>query len=182
MALATITDLENRGVCIDDEARAVMMLDDVSAIVEGYTGQRFEQGEHTVTVWPTNGSFTLYGKDITDVAAVDEHGDDVPLRRVGVYRWYAGTDRQLTVTYTAGWTEVPDDVVAVVCSVAARALSIKPGQMGHSQDTAGPFSFTIGSAAAQGAAGLLPAELQVLNRYRRVGHAIHAASWAGAAV
>lgn len=178
MALATIDNLEARGVDISDEDRVTALLEDASAAVVGYTGQTFTRGERTKHVWPTYGYFELRGRNVTGVSAVDDNGNAVTLSQVGLYRWYAATCRHLVVTYTEGWDEVPADIVAVVCSMAARAVSVESAQVGHSQDTAGPFSFTIGSAAANGAVGMMADERRVLDRYRRTG-TVHGAVWAG---
>lgn len=178
MALASSDDLEGRGVDVSDADRIDALLDDASAAVIGYTGQTFARAQRTVDVWPTNGFFDLRGKDIASVSAVDADANTIAVEQVGRYRWYAGTNRRLTVTFTEGWAIAPADIVAVVCSIVARAASVAPTQLGHSQDTAGPFNFTVGSAAANGAVGMLADERRVLDRYKRTG-AIHGASWAG---
>lgn len=71
----------------------------------------------------------------------------------------------LDVTYTHGIDPVPDEIVALVCQVAARALGVEPDQSGVSQETISGYSYTLGSAAAAGGLGLLPAEKEVLADY-----------------
>ncbi len=60
--------------------------------------------------------------------------------------------------------EVPAVVLAVVAQVAGRNFGTPADRSGISQESAGPFSYTVGSAAASGM--FLPAELDVLRRFR----------------
>ena len=178
MALATLSDLEDRGVDVSDPTRIDALLADASAAVIAATGCDFERAERTKVVWPTRGYFTLRGVNVASVSAIDEESNTLDLEQVETYRWFAGTCRKATVTYTEGWATVPDAVTAVVCSMVARAVSVDPSQYGHSQDTAGPFSFTVGTAAASGAVAMLPDEARMLARYTKKPGTVTGAAWA----
>jgi hypothetical protein len=66
-------------------------------------------------------------------------------------------------TFDDGAT-VPAAVQAVVYQVAGRNFGMPADRSGISQEGAGPFSYSVGSAAASGL--FLPSELAVLSRHR----------------
>lgn len=79
-------------------------------------------------------------------------------------------------SFAAGTPEV---VVAIVCAAAIRALSVDPASAGISQETVGPFTRTIGAAAAGGGAGLLKSEKDLLDSLsKRRSGVIHGKNWA----
>lgn len=63
-----------------------------------------------------------------------------------------------------GELDVPAVVAAVVLQVAGRNFGTPADRSGFSQESAGPFSYSVGSAAASGL--FLPGEMSVLNRFR----------------
>jgi hypothetical protein len=73
------------------------------------------------------------------------------------------------VTYTAGYDDVPADVVAVVVQIALRAFGVNAEQTGLQSESIAGYSYSVGSAAASGGLGMLQAEREVLDRYRIVG-------------
>lgn len=76
---------------------------------------------------------------------------------------------------------IPDTVLAVCCQVAARVYGVPPDESGYSQEAMGAHSRTIGSAAAAGALGFLPAEERALRRVnpaqRTWGRTVQVGSW-----
>lgn len=169
--LATVDDVEARlgRVLTESESlRIQALLADASAAVRGWTGQTFTRGEQTATLWHKSccDEIRLTGKDIADLVAVDEDDADVELEQVGPNRWTASWSGALTLTYTAGWDPIPDDIVAVVAQVAGRALGVNLDASGITQESTGPFSVSYGSAGASGGLGFLAGERQILNRYR----------------
>jgi hypothetical protein len=174
--LATVTDLEGRlgRVLSEDETdRAELLLEDASAAVRSYTGQQFTATANAVVrLRARAGTIRLPQRPITAVDAVENmDGDAVE------FTWYAGDKIVLTgypqdgwfdVTYDYGG-EIPDDIVAVVCQMTARAFGTTPDATGYQSESIGTYSYTVGPAAAAGAVGLLNDERAVLDRYRRIG-------------
>ncbi|MCW2904688.1 MAG: hypothetical protein JWO67_6953 [Streptosporangiaceae bacterium] len=70
------------------------------------------------------------------------------------------------VTYTAGYDDVPDDVVTVVAGLAQRAVNT-PGGGVVQQQTAGPFSYSLSPWARGGPLSLSDDDKAILNRFRR---------------
>lgn len=191
--LANVDDLETRlgrTLTATEGPRAEALLDDASAAVRGYTGQQITRPEpddddarvSTTRLKVNGGTVRLPQRPVTAVTAVaDTNGNNV------LFTWYAGEVIQVApnvpdswawvpwvngiayvdVTYAHGYDEVPGDIVAVVCQMAARALGQAPDDSGKTSETIAGYSYTVGTAAASGAVGLLPDEKAVLDRYRR---------------
>ena len=169
--LATTADVEarmGRDLTDAERKRASVLLVDASAAVRGWTGQQFTRGERTAEFWWKGCAYIdLRGKSIATVSAVDEDDNTVTLEQVGATRWLTdGWNGKLTVTYTEGWTDVPDDIVAVVAQTVGRALGVHLDATAITQESTGPFSVSYGAAGSSGALGFLPSEQAVLNRYR----------------
>lgn len=189
-ALATIEQLQARiGKTLSgaDIARATALLDDASAAFRRAAGgQQITQATTTDRVRVVRGKVRLPQAPVTDVTAVtDENGNAL------LYRWHGGDTIDVSsnviddfawvpwsnpipvavVTYTHGYATVPDDVVAVVCQMAARAFGSNPETAGIQQESIGGYSYSIGAAAAAGAVGMLPAERLIAEAYdpRRAG-------------
>lgn len=188
MSLASTDDFEARlGSTIADEDRAQALLDDASAAVQAYTGQAIEETTYTAfRIQARNGVARLPQRPVTAVSAVvNVDGDTLD------FTWDAGQVVNLgglgfplnsfevepfrnrrpyvDVTYTAGYATIPGDIVAVVCQAAIRAYGVDPQQAGLTSESIAGYSYSVGSAAASGAVGLLPAEKEILDRYRVVG-------------
>lgn len=174
--LATADDLAGRlGRTLTDAEtdQAELLLADASAAVRAYCGQQFSLAEQTTRIRVRGGVIRLPQRPIASIDAVaDPDGNDLD------FTWYAGDRVVLSspwaatwadVTYTAGYEEIPADIVAVVCQIAGRALGRPADQTGLSSETIGQYSYSVGGAAAAGALGMLADERAVLDRYRRVG-------------
>jgi hypothetical protein len=68
------------------------------------------------------------------------------------------------VKYTHGYTEVPDDVIGVVCSMVTRIITA-PGLGGVISESVGEYSYRLSDTAAQGTMGLTEAETKILRSY-----------------
>ena len=186
-ALATVTDVEVRlGRTFDAEeaARVSALLDDASAAVRAYTGQEFDLvADDEVRLRARNGAVKLPQRPVVAVSAVaNVDGDTVthdwdssdvvylsglnPLIRFDVEP-FRSRDPWVDVTYTHGYATVPDDIVAVVCQIVGRAFGRPADATAVTQESIGGYSYSIGGAAAQGPLGLMAAEREVLDRYRR---------------
>lgn len=185
VALATVTDLETRlGRTLTgaDLARAEALLDDVSAAVRGYTGQQFTEATATTRLKVRGGRVVLPQRNVTAVDAVaDVDGNAVEFDWYGFDDVHVSTtwnrfDRDplvtpnyLDVTYTAGYTVIPDDIVAVVCQIAARAYGRPADETAYTSENVAGYGYSIGGASSMGAFGLLAGERDVLDRYKRLG-------------
>lgn len=180
--VAVAEDLEDAE---HDELRARALLDDASAAVRGYTGQEFTAGTRTdELIRPRNGFVRLPQRPVTAVEAVTDK-DGNPL----LFEWIEGDDRvtvssnvldtfawepwrtgvvKVLVTYDFGYAEgeIPQDIIAVVCQMAARAYGTSPSATGLQSESIDGYSYSVGAAAAAGAIGMLAGETAVLDRYR----------------
>jgi hypothetical protein len=188
-ALATLDQLTERVTSpITDPERALAVIDDVSAAVRSYTGRHITASEHTERLRPHGLKVRLSQSPVTVVSAVTNMaGSAVPfswdglevvrlssISLVAFDRDALITNDVVDVVYEAGYVEVPDDVVGVVCNVVARALSGGPEIAGVTQEAVAGYSVSFGSVGASGPLGFFAAELRVLDAYTRP-----STSWAG---
>lgn len=181
-ALATLAQLQARlSTDISNTTRAMFLLDDASAAVRAYTGQDFTQATTTERLKVKRGKVRLPQRPVTAVSAVEDvnnntilfewtAGDRVKIQpnldRFSYVPWQEGIE-WVDVTYTHGYTTVPDDIVMVVCQIAGRAYGTSPDASAMGSEGIGSYSYSTGGAAASGAAGMLAPERAVLDRYRR---------------
>jgi hypothetical protein len=184
--LATATDLSDRlGRDLTDSelGRVDALLRDASAAVRRYTGQDITEATSTTSVRVRGGWLRLPQRPVTAVTTVESAtGDSV------VFDWGGGEEvwvgatttwdpatliwpsrlpTRVSVTYTHGYAEIPDDIVAVVCAVALRAVGVDPTDTKYQSEGIASYNYTLGAAAAAGALGSLPAERSILDAYRR---------------
>lgn len=167
--LATVDDLAARLGSMPPATRAGALLTDASAAVRAYTRQNISRETNTVRLTPSYGAVRLPQWPIVAVtAAVNDLGAAVNVT------WPTGgsavmirTDIPLTVTYRSGYDPVPDDIIAIVCQVAGRALGLTADSSAIQSESLGAYSYSIQAAAAAGPLGLLADERRILNRYRR---------------
>ena len=161
--LASAADAADYGITVTAAGLAR-----ASARIRGHVRQRITYGTSTVTLpasdrrlpeRPVVSVESVVSEDGTALVA----GTDYEL--VGDRIDTARTDR-LTVTYTHGLGTLPDDLVELVCTVAARMGGMPAElQAGVQQQGAGPFQQTYGWDAYKAASGLSEGEKQVLARY-----------------
>jgi hypothetical protein len=174
--LASASDLTVRAPATGatpDQIDAALV--DASAAVRGYTGQTFNRTDTTDVLRTTCcGRLRLPQRPVHDVATVTTpDGDPVS------WDWIVGTDRlevaslarTFAVTYDHGYDdgEIPDDIVAVVCNVAARTLGQPREDAGITQRSITNYSESFGAVGAAGPVGLFEDERKALDRYRRIG-------------
>lgn len=182
-ALASITDVEcrlGRSLTDAESDRMECLLRDASAAVRAYTGQQITAGTTTARLKVKGGMIRLPQRPVTEVSAVATTGGTALF-----HTWSAGSQIWLStylpsanlaphrnagqyadVTYAHGYDVTPDDIVAVVCQMATRAFGTSPDQTGVQSETVVSYSYQLGAAAAAGGIGMLPAERQVLDRYK----------------
>lgn len=136
-----------------------------SARVRRYTRQQITPGTSTVTV-TGDGPWLLPQRPVTAVVSVtDADGDavsDYELRGQWLHSSVCGP---LEVAYEHGYDTLPDDLVELVCAIAAR-LGEMPGAVGAGARTeqSGGESVTWGVEAYTSASGLTRGEQAALNR------------------
>lgn len=133
--LATVADLEARGVTVADGAEATAVaafLDTASAIVRDAAGGPISETTGTVVLKGTSDAYLyLPSRPVTNVASVTDFDgnpitdyrlvDSALVRRCGWTTCHPWVEL-VNVTYTAGYATVPADVVDLVCRLAARQL------------------------------------------------------------
>jgi hypothetical protein len=189
--LATLEDVEarlGRPVTSEELTRIDAVLADVSARVRSYTGQQISLDTTTQRVPVRSGAARLPQRPVVDVDAVaDHHGNAIPFDWDGGDRVLLGLGilhsqfdwepwrsplRAVQVTYTHGHDPVPDAIVGVVASIAARTVVRSPADAGVVQESIDGYSYTVGQVGAAGGFGLFPDERQILDRFRRSGGTI----------
>lgn len=186
--LALAADVEarlGRNLTATEVKRLAPLLADASAAVRLRAGQQFTAGTSTqvLPIGPSR-KVRLPQRPVTAIDEVVDPETDVAL----TYIWWDQsetievrpnvidawsfepfhTNRLVAkVTYQHGYDVIPSDIVAVVCQIAARALGRPADQSGITQENIDGYGYSIGSAAAAGGLGMLPAEAEVCDRYRR---------------
>ena len=184
-SLASTDALETRlgrTLSTTESDRAEALLADASAAIRHYTGQQFDLATTTDRLWVRRNRVLLPQRPVNDVTAVTgTDGADVTYlwHGAGFDHLYLGTTTLVTtttqrrthavvdVTYSHGYDQVPDDVIAVCCSVALRTFGVEPDSTGMQSENIEGYSYTLGTVAAAGSAGLLPEEKRALDVYRR---------------
>ena len=174
----------------DGNASATAAIAAASAAIQNFTRQRIEQvvGDVlTLTVEAHRSVILLPEQPVTAVASVVEDGTTLT---VGThYRWTAAGLlvrqsrawnsgwQEVVVTYTHGYSTIPDDLKAVCIQAAARAYraglrsAATAGIPGiQSEQADGDFSVTFAAENPAGSAAapplLLSSEREMLARYR----------------
>ena len=131
--LAAVADLEARGLTVapEEETVAAVFLAEASASVREAAGVPISQTTSTVTLEGPDDSqwLTLPGPPIQSVASVEIDGEPVTDWRLRSHRlwradgWSTGHGpSEVEVTQTHGLPAVPDDIVGLVCRIAAAVL------------------------------------------------------------
>lgn len=185
--LATSDDVVGRlgrALTTSEVVRIDALLTDVSSAVRAYTGQTFTSEETTALLTIRNREVRLPQHPVTAIGAVEDGlgnslpfiwlDGDVVISLVSasyLNSWelnvLPGTRiGKAAVTYTHGYATIPDDIVGLVCQIVGRALGTPSTDAGKTSETITNYSYTIGSAAAQGAFGIMDEEKRLLDRYR----------------
>jgi hypothetical protein len=133
-ALATVADLVARGVDTSNGTRADAFLAAASAAVRAAAGHPISRVTSTVRLLGRTGPWLpLPAGPVTAVAAVLLDGtavtdwtlypDDRLFRPTGAWITTVGLPSIVTVTQTHGYLDVDEDIVDLVCGLAAGALA-----------------------------------------------------------
>jgi hypothetical protein len=200
--LAAVADVEarlGRQVTDTEAERIDRLLVDASAAVRNYTGRTFTQEAivYRTRVDMRNGRLRLPQRPVvavTSVHAMNLDGtvggalsawmfdgiDTLTLASPGlvINATTPDCDQQVVqIAYTAGYDDVPDDIVAVVCSITARAFGVPPDETAIQQESIVGYSTTLGSVGAAGPVGMLNDERAILDRYRLPVGPIRTSRW-----
>lgn len=125
--LASVSDLSDRGVDVDD-VPADIMLDVASSLVRGAAASPIASHEATVVTWATDGGEYLHLDErlrpVTGVTSVMIDGatvTDYLLVDGDLWRasgWFSGKPTPVSVTAQVGLPEVPEHIKQLVCDLA----------------------------------------------------------------
>lgn len=173
--LITIADLEtyskstiddgNTSVTTADEALYSFLISAVSAQVERMCNRSFASAEYTEVVDGNGQTDILLSNypiisltSITLVNPFDDNGVDWGTDNVKIdyeagtlyspYGWPVGRFN-ISVTYTAGYATIPDDLKAVVCQMVLDAYSNTSKRTGITSERMGDYAYTIASDVAK---------------------------------
>lgn len=196
--LTDLEDRLGRNLTVDENRVATRLLADASAAVRLYTGQQFtldldeddDPIPDVVKLKVRNGKLRLPQRPVVEVSGVTMIALDLTETPVlftwdgietltlnptvpDAWAWVPfRTDQDVvTVTYTHGYPagELPAALVGLVVQIVGRALGAELIQTGITNEAIAGYSYGLGSAAAAGGFGLLPAEKDALDMFRRVG-------------
>ncbi|WP_018350951.1 hypothetical protein [Longispora albida] len=151
-------------------ANAAALLLVASTEVRGYCGWNISAEPDASAVLDGDGSMILLLPTLLLTAVHTVKVDGIPVTdyewsAAGVLRRRAGWPdqfRAVEVTFGHGYDPVPDDVAAMVVSVAARHAATPAA---YRQEAIGAYSYTT-AASTPGTPALEPVERLVLDRYR----------------
>lgn len=189
--LATTADLQTRAAQGFDQAvtaQAEALLLDASAAVRNYTGQTFTRvvGD-VVTLRVSRGRVILPQRPAdkpTQIAYADGSGviaaaawwwggleqvDLCPPAYIanGPSFWRNRIPEAVVVTYSHGYTEIPSDVVGVVCQMVLRVVMGVGSSPGLKSEAIDDYQYALGGSLVSGTVALVPEERELLDRYRR---------------
>lgn len=192
VALAAVTDVQARlpASMTIETVRTNALLGDASAVVRSYAKTQFTQTSVTAKTRPVGDRIKLKRRPVISVQSLAlvltngaapapfpgwfwDGSDEVWLLagpaviNLAEEMLLALNDRTpiVFVTYTYGYTVIPDDVVGVVCSMVIRTLTA-PGLGGVVSEGVGEYTYRLSDAAAQGPMALTQAEKDILASYR----------------
>jgi hypothetical protein len=130
--LASVTDLQARGVDLSDPVLASTKLDEATDAIRNAAGVPISQATSTVKIPGVDGKWLdLPGQPVTAVSSVLLDGEAVTdYKFIGgrLWRWcgwqtYCHEPSEVTVTMTHGYTTVPADIVGLVCDFAIAGMN-----------------------------------------------------------
>ena len=159
--LASVADAADFGLTVTEAA-----IRRASARIRGHVRQQITQG--TSTIKARGPVFRLPERPVESVLSVtDADGNAVGFDLAGSVLTVQSLD-VVTVTYSHGYVLVPDELIELVCSVAARIEAVpasSPLAQGVQQQTSGPFTVGYGWDSYKAQSGLTAGEKEVLDRY-----------------
>jgi hypothetical protein len=192
--LADLDDVEDRmgrDITPDEQRKAAAMLVDASATIRAYCRRDFTLNTATGLRLRPRGNKVLLPQrpvvDVASVATVFSFGPTEYVTPTPAWSWVSGNTIYLIddpdlvfngpafnlddenvwiqVTYTYGYTEVPQDIVSVCANLVLRNLTV-PGSGLVDLETVGPYTVRYANFAGGGPLALSGGDRDILNRYR----------------
>ncbi|MEU7096058.1 hypothetical protein [Kitasatospora aureofaciens] len=191
--LATVTDVANRmprALTTAEQTRATTLLVDASSRIRAHCRQAFTQVQTTEIIAPVDNQIILPQRPVISVDAVARvNADGRSFMPYSVWTWdgkatlmlgppsaivnapAVWTDmdwfwRNVTyqVTYTHGYSVIPDDVVGVAAGMVARVL-MAPGSPGVISETIGGYAYRMADGFPTAQVDLTSADEKILKSY-----------------
>jgi hypothetical protein len=146
------------------DAVSAGMLARASARVRGYTGQNITTGTSIVTLAGSS-PWLLPQRPVTSVTSLlDADGNDVEYTLSGPWV-FADACGPLTVEFSHGYAVLPDNLLELVCAIAARMGGLPSAvAAGARTEQAGGEAVTWGVEAFNSSSGLTSSEEKSLRR------------------
>jgi len=156
--LATENDAAAFGITVSEAA-----LVRASARVRGYSRQTITRATHTLETRAT--VVSLPQRPLVSVTSVlDGDANDVDYELVGATLSVL-CGHPVTITYEAGWTSLPDELIELVCTIAARMdQAVGAVGAGVQTESGGNESVTFGFDSYNALSDLATGEKRVLDR------------------
>lgn len=134
-AFATCQDLEKRlGRTFEESERTWItdLLEDSAEYMRGIIGEQvYPSQQVTFDAWPDRGWVDLPALAIQSVDTVQQGGADVSWSR-RLNQVQVGCTGPVTVTFTAGFTSAPRDLIALNCAIVSSQLTLVEAGLGLS--------------------------------------------------
>lgn len=189
--LATPADLAlrlQRTLTAGETSQAEALLRDASGKIRRYTRQDFTRVENDVVVLRVVEQRIVLPQRPADKPTSISYADGQGFVLSPVAWWFNGIDQvdftpptwlvngpsftffrrpsTVSVTYSHGDTDIPDDILGIACAMVARVIAI-PGLMpGLRSGALDDFQFALGGNLTTGALGFLPDEITTLDTYK----------------
>lgn len=120
----------------DYEAEAQAAIDDASSVVRDYCKRTFTQVTDEQITLHWRPALILPNPPVTTISSFEIDGVAATYDRDASGRlWPTSIGKEVTVTYTHGYTTIPDTVALVVKRIAARIFKNPTGRTSYSADT-----------------------------------------------
>lgn len=190
--LADLEDIEDRlGRDLEPEEsrKSAALIRDASTVVRNYCRRDFTHGTTTARFRPRGRKVSLPQRPVltvTAVKAVLSYGTNETITPLAYWSWPGGSEVILgdpnliinapdwvwddsevwcEITYTHGFTEIPDDIRSVVANMVIRNLTAPKGGLIDTEGI-GPYQVRYSGFVSQGPLGISEPDRQLLNRYR----------------
>jgi hypothetical protein len=174
LPLLTIRDVEDRlgRTVTDSEAlRLYRLIEDVTAVITDRVGNDLTNGTGEQETFDRHESpwIVLNRWPISNVVVTGDGAAVTPAKLDTANGWLKLSQRYTTIVvdYDYGYDTAPAALKAIAAQIVGRAFGRPSEYAGVTSETTGPYNFQIGSAAAAGAAGMLNAEADALDKVRR---------------
>ena len=153
--IARVKALPGIGAYTDDQI--AIAINTATLAIEHYCNRTFASTVYTAEKYDGNGMDTLYLKQypITAVSAITVNDsalttDDYEVDTQSLYKssgWVQGR-RNIAVTYTAGYSTMPEDLVMAATRIVGDMLSDEPINPNIKSEKVGDYQYTLGDVSS----------------------------------